>query len=394
MIIDRINTNLTEKGFRSIRVNVNGVYVHFRESADSPEKGYFIVMVLDCPKGNEFTPEQYGHIRSQIYDNFLNKGEGTVRILGILCTENTERARTLYSDSGGEQWIIDTKNGRLILYEDQRGDFLGLRKDIEAILFRYGTAGEEDGSVYHGSTEPDYRSDRTADRSVYGGDGAGYASDDETERYPGGNTERKSFVKSYFTKCNTLLVIINVMIFFWLDIGGSSQDTRSLLRKGALYWPYIEQYGEYYRIVTYMFLHSGFEHLANNMVVLLFVGDNLERAIGKWRYLLIYFACGVIAGIVSLSYNILNGTNVVSVGASGAIFGVVGALAYIVILNKGRLEDLSSRQIILFVIFSLYGGLTSQGVDNAAHIGGLIAGVIIAAILYRRPNRYRTEGDI
>jgi rhomboid protease GluP len=127
------------------------------------------------------------------------------------------------------------------------------------------------------------------------------------------------------------------------------------------------------------------------MIVLLFLGDNLERAAGKWRFLAMYFGSGILAGIASMSYNMLNNIHAVSVGASGAIFGVVGAMAYIVMINKGRLENISTRQLIVFVIFSLYGGLTSQGVDNAAHIGGLVAGVFLALLLYRKQKKKRPE---
>ena len=63
---------------------------------------------------------------------------------------------------------------------------------------------------------------------------------------------------------------------------------------------------------------------------------------------------------------------VLSVGASGAIFGIVGAMGYMLLINKGRLEDISGRQIILFTIFSLYGGIANANIDNVAHIGGFI----------------------
>ncbi|HIU66102.1 MAG TPA: rhomboid family intramembrane serine protease [Candidatus Caccomorpha excrementavium] len=189
----------------------------------------------------------------------------------------------------------------------------------------------------------------------------------------------------YFSPVNTLMIAINVIVFF-LTVR-HTYSNRYLVEHGALYWPYVIGEGEYYRLFTYMFLHSGYSHIVNNMLVLLFIGDNLERAAGKIRYLIIYLGSGIMAGVVSMLWNIYQQEQVVCVGASGAIFGVVGAVAFIVIINKGRLEDISGRQIILFVILSLYGGLTSQGVDNAAHIGGLVTGAILAAVLYRRKKK-------
>ena len=353
MIVDKINVSLAEKGFRTVKVNVNNIYLHSYES----EQGTYLVIVLDSPLGSEFTLAQYQHMRTQIHTNFMDRRNGPIRILTIICTNNVKYVRDLYSE-GEEQWIVDTLNNKLILYEDQTGSFLGLREDIETIL--QSRTNDMGNASFH-LKKP---------------------------------VSTKNTVKAYFSKYNTLLVFVNVFVFFWLDLKGSGSSTRNLLNHGALYWPAMDQSKEYYRIITYMFLHSGFEHLINNMIVLLFVGDNLERAIGKWKYLIIYFGSGVIAGIASLSYNMLGGTIVVSVGASGAVFGIVGAMAYIVIINKGQLEDLSARQMVLFVILSLYGGLTSQGVDNAAHVGGLIAGIIITAILYKRSNKGHKEGGI
>jgi rhomboid protease GluP len=125
-------------------------------------------------------------------------------------------------------------------------------------------------------------------------------------------------------------------------------------------------------------------HLVNNMVVLLFIGDNVEKAAGKVRFFLIYFGSGIIAGIASISYNMMMNDIVGSIGASGAIFGVVGAMLYILIVNKGRMEDISSWQIVLFIVFSLYGGIQNAEIDQAAHIGGFLGGIILALILYRR----------
>ena len=76
-----------------------------------------------------------------------------------------------------------------------------------------------------------------------------------------------------------------------------------------------------------------------------------------------------------------------SAGASGAIFGVVGALFYVVAVNKGRLEDMTTRRLGILIVMTLYLGFTSTGVDNFAHIGGLLTGFAVGAALYRRPRR-------
>ncbi|MDJ8939433.1 rhomboid family intramembrane serine protease, partial [Clostridium perfringens] len=78
---------------------------------------------------------------------------------------------------------------------------------------------------------------------------------------------------------------------------------------------------------------------------------------------------------------------IVSAGASGAIFGVIGGLLYAVVVNRGRLEDLSTRQLVVVIVCSLYFGFSSTGVDNAAHIAGLFVGILMGIVLYRKPKR-------
>ncbi|MDE7325843.1 MAG: rhomboid family intramembrane serine protease [Lachnospiraceae bacterium] len=184
--------------------------------------------------------------------------------------------------------------------------------------------------------------------------------------------------------CNTLLVTANILIFFLCEIFGSTLDTEFLLEHGALNYQRVVVFKEYYRLFSYMFLHGGIQHLFNNMLILWFLGDNLEKQMGHVKYLFLYFASGILAGFASMSYNGSIGRFVVCVGASGAIFGVSGALAYIVLVNRGHVENLKVRQMLLFIALSLYGGFSSQGVDNVAHVGGLVAGVFLALLLYRK----------
>ena len=183
---------------------------------------------------------------------------------------------------------------------------------------------------------------------------------------------------------NGLLIALNVLFFLYLEITGSSEDAYFMYTKGAMFAPAVLEDGEYYRLLTAMFMHFGIRHIMNNMLVLFVIGDNLERALGHVKYLIFYLLCGIGSNWVSMMAHSTD-TMTVSAGASGAIFGVVCGLLYVVTANKGRLEDLSTRQLVIMIFFSLYLGYTSTGVDNTAHLSGLVIGIVLAIILYHRP---------
>ena len=182
------------------------------------------------------------------------------------------------------------------------------------------------------------------------------------------------------------LIVINIAVFFFLSLFGDTEDAAFMFQHGAMYEPTVTQGHEFYRIFTSMFLHFGISHLVNNMVLLGALGWNLELEIGKIRLLIIYLISGIVGNLLSLYREIATETYAVSAGASGAIFGLMGALFYVVVANRGRLGRLSGRGMLVMVMLSLYFGLTSSGVDNWAHIGGLISGFVMAVILYRGKN--------
>lgn len=188
---------------------------------------------------------------------------------------------------------------------------------------------------------------------------------------------------------NGVIIAVNVIYFLYLELAGSTDDLNFMVEHGAMYAPYVVEYKEYYRLFTSIFMHFGIDHILNNMVILFVLGDNLERALGKLKYLLFYIVCGVGANIISMQFNISQYRHVVSAGASGAIFGVIGGLLYAVVVNRGQLEDLSTRQLVMVIGCSLYFGFTGSGVDNVAHVSGLILGILMSMILYRKPRIYR-----
>ena len=160
--------------------------------------------------------------------------------------------------------------------------------------------------------------------------------------------------------CTVALIVVNVAVFMIMTMFGDTEDAVFMLQHGAMYEPFVIQQHEYYRIITCLFLHFGIEHLLNNMVMLGALGWNLELEIGKVRFLVIYFVSGIAGNILSLFYDLSTENPAVSAGASGAIFGLMGALLYVVILNRGRLGRLSGRGMLIMVALSLYFGFASS----------------------------------
>lgn len=190
--------------------------------------------------------------------------------------------------------------------------------------------------------------------------------------------------------CTIAIAAANVLIFLGLSFMDMTEDSAFMMEHGAMYVPYLMNGERYYTLITSMFLHFGFSHLMNNMVMLLVIGYSLEPEIGKIRFLLIYLGSGLMGNLVSAWFDVNQGSYAVSAGASGAIFGIVGALLYVAIRNHGRVGEISTRGLVLMAGLSLYYGFTAQGVDNAAHIGGLVSGFLLAVLTYwkHKPKHY------
>ena len=201
-----------------------------------------------------------------------------------------------------------------------------------------------------------------------------------------------------------ILAAVNVAVFFFLSFQGMTEDAGFMLEHGAMYVPLMLEQGKYSPMFTSMFLHFGFSHLVNNMVhfgfshlvnnmvMLLVIGWNLELEIGRIKFVIIYFASGLCGNVASALWDFRTGDYAVSAGASGAIFGITGALLYVAIRNRGQIGNVTGRGLMLMVALSLYYGFSSGGVDNFAHIGGLASGFVLAVLLYWKRNReYRTD---
>lgn len=179
-----------------------------------------------------------------------------------------------------------------------------------------------------------------------------------------------------------LLVASNVLVLGWMVLAGVSAffPDVSLVAWGANYGP-LTRGGEWWRMVSSMFVHAGIVHLGFNMYALLIAGRLVERLYGHLGYALLY----LVAGIAGSAASALTPPEVPSVGASGAVFGVFGALLAFLIRRRALLPPgvlLPLRRSVLTVIaFNVAFGFAVPGIDNAAHLGGLAGGFVAGVLL-------------
>lgn len=184
------------------------------------------------------------------------------------------------------------------------------------------------------------------------------------------------------------LVIINVMVFLVLKLWSwvGNLDYNVIMDMGGVNSQYVQQ-GQYWRLLTAVFMHFDSEHILNNMLILACAGFILEDALGHIKYLVLYLLAGVGGSTLSYLQMLHSGEYAVAAGASGAIFGIIGALLWIVIRHKGRYETLTGGGLVFMIVISLYYGIKTGGVDNWGHVGGLAMGFILGIILYRKARK-------
>ena len=179
---------------------------------------------------------------------------------------------------------------------------------------------------------------------------------------------------------NSTIVIANIIVFIICMGSGNS-----LYDSGILVAERIFGYGEYYRLFTSMFLHAGIQHIFGNMLILAYIGSIMERSIGHWQFGFLYFASGICGNVVSVLYEREMGLTWYSLGASGAVFGVMGAMLLFVFHNRSNLKKGSTLvgRAAFMVAYSLYAGFASPDTNNAAHLGGLIIGILIGLLILK-----------
>lgn len=151
------------------------------------------------------------------------------------------------------------------------------------------------------------------------------------------------------------------------------------------------EHSGFYRLITAAFRMPTFEHLLNNML-LLYCAAMWWKDAWKGALLILYFGSAIFGNLLSAAYELSTGSFYESIGASGAVFGLTGALLFLVIVKKGAAAGISLKRAVFAVVLSLYAGFGSAYVNNAAHVGGLLSGFLLGFLLSIIPPVFRKKG--
>jgi len=185
------------------------------------------------------------------------------------------------------------------------------------------------------------------------------------------------------TSCFIAINLTAFAVMMWFDAGLWHSSTGVQLAWGANFGP-ATQDGQWWRLFTAMFVHFGIVHLALNMWALWDIGRLVERLYGRPRFVVLYLVSGVVGNLLSLA---IQGNQAVSGGASGAIFSLYGALLVFLLRERRQVDRSEFKWLFgaasIFTLLILGMGLIVPGIDNAAHVGGLITGALVGSLMAR-----------
>ena len=305
-----------------------------------------IVVFIDARK---YTHEVMNTFRKRVSDNLGSIGR-SAHFLLILCVdshsgdylEQITVARQVCSDEPFT-WIYDEACDELTVPEGQVEEFYGLRRLIE-------------------------------DKSIQPPAG-GAASGEATQAPAVSLKEGFAAYLKIMPRATVVLVLVNFLVFIICTFTGVS-----LYNIGAVGLTLIKSPLDCYRVISSMFLHANLSHVFNNMLLLYFAGEIAERDMGPLTFTLMYFLAGISGCLLTFASEIVSGSSIVVIGASGAVFGVLGSLLALVMYRRVRGATLQVPRIMMVLVLSIFSGFRETNVANWAHIGGLIAGFIFGIV--------------
>ncbi|MBR1738298.1 MAG: rhomboid family intramembrane serine protease [Firmicutes bacterium] len=263
------------------------------------------------------------------------------------CVERSRIENDIYARSERTieaRWIVDIEDKEITAGKGQPTKISGIEKIINELL-------SDKESVRYAKTM-DEAVEKTADKDL------------------------REMSSGNFMLTN-IIFVINLIVFALMELDGGSENYNTLISYGALSHEKVLIEHEYIRLITSMFIHIGFLHLAHNTLALYIFAKRIEQYKGKTATALIYLMSGISGGIAELYFSDAG----VCAGASGAIFGIEGAMLGYCMREKRSIGGLNIYMMIIFVFMGISLGFFDENVGNAAHIGGFICGFAMSFIL-------------
>lgn len=328
--------------YEEIEVNIEELKVYIKDR--------ILYCVIDFNNESIINGKQFDTTMNQLYEGVISAGKNIDKSVIFACGEDGHSIIEMYTEkmvNGKKEYkieealvLLDTVNRRIVQDSNAFEECHSISQEISEYINNYGSKVVEQGNNV---------------------------------------LDTKQAIREMLKKTCTHIAVINILIFvimFFLN----SEVYKSVMQEYSLNWRNVVEDDQWYRVLTSMFLHWDINHLFNNMLTLCTVGTFLEKMIGRKWIIISYFVTGIIAGLVSLGYNMKLGQEVYSAGASGAIFGLIGVLLAVLILGKGNGEKISGKRLLVYIILVVWAQLSEKQVDNAAHIGGIVAGVLTGLV--------------
>lgn len=307
----------------------------------------YLINIISLDSSHTFSKEKFSDYKNITKKQFNHVDVNKIILLNLILTEYT---LDIYKDVNYTpdfddelidiNWIIDIKEEKLIIPSKQVSSVIGIKKDINKLL--------ASGNSY--KPKPKILK--------------------ENEQVP------------YITYS---LIAINIFVFIIMELSGGTTNISNLIKFGAIdSYSFLKQ-GEYYRIISSMFIHIGAMHLLYNIFGLYVFGTRIEKYIKRWEFIILYVVSGIVGSMLGVGVDLLSERMTVSAGASGAIYGLIGAILVYSKVFKKNIGGLTSYTIIILFIIGIGFGTLKPEISNLAHLGGFIGGAIVATLFcYRK----------
>ncbi len=331
-LLNKLISGLRDKGFSVIPLPNNNNNVYGKVIDD-------VMYVVVLMQGDNALYENVREYDKSVVLMLASGAYKDVQVLNLFLTPDgmiTENVMNILNKMTNV-WLVSAKDGRVYIYENQIGEFAGVRQIIETSTRDLSKANA-----------------KTSTRKKRG----------PLSRYSG---------VSFLT---IILVAINIIIFV-LSCINTNTDYMTIMANNL---DAVIKDGQYYRLITAMFYHFSLSHLFCNMILLFAVGRDMERDMGHIIFIASYFLVGVCSSLCSLLSCYYGEAYDYGAGASGAVFGLVGILIIFAIYGERLGRKYPLQNLIMLVLLNVANGLANSEVDNAAHMGGLLGGLIVGLI--------------